>query len=84
VSEATRRALASGRGVPEPGEVAAVVVRAALVRRPRARDEVGLVAHLVPLLRRRLALRSWDRMVTRQAGLHLLGGGTATSGCGTS
>jgi NAD(P)-dependent dehydrogenase (short-subunit alcohol dehydrogenase family) len=83
VSEATRRALASGRGVLGPGDVAAVVVQAARVRRPRARYKVGLVAHLVPLLRRRLPLRWWDRMVSRQAGLHLLGSGTATSGGGT-
>ena len=54
------------RAVVDPEDVAKVVVEAATARRPRTRYKVGMAAHIVPVVRRILPDRTWDRMATRQ------------------
>ena len=55
-------ALATGTGFLEPAQVAAVILRAATRRRSGARHKIGVVAHLLPWLRRWLPLSWWDAM----------------------
>lgn len=66
----TEGALALFRGgsraVVGPEDVAKVVVEAATARRPRTRYKVGMVAHVLPVVRGILPDRAWDRMATRQ------------------
>ena len=54
------------RVVVDPEDVARVVVEVATVCRPRTRYKVGMAARLIPLVRRVLPDRAWDRMATRQ------------------
>lgn len=56
------------RAVVEPEVVASVVVVAATAHRPRARYKVGMVARILPTVRRVLPDRAWDTMVMRQLG----------------
>lgn len=56
----------SARGVLAPEDVARVVLRAATAQRPRARYKVGLVAHVLPKVRRSLPDRTWDALMRRQ------------------
>lgn len=53
-------------GIIRPEQVAAVVVQAALARRPRTRSVVGLSGHLYLTLRRLLPDRAWDRLMATQ------------------
>jgi len=63
----TRAMFAPGaRGILAPEDVANVVLRAATARRPRTRYKVGLVAHVLPKVRRSLPDRAWDAMMRRQ------------------
>jgi hypothetical protein len=52
--------------------VARSVVRLAGARRLPDRRKVGAVAHALPFLRRWLPVRLWDRVLSRQTGLHLV------------
>lgn len=54
-----------GLGVLAPEQVAAVILRAATVDRPRTRYKVGPSARTFTFLRRRLSDRQWDWMMSR-------------------
>jgi NAD(P)-dependent dehydrogenase (short-subunit alcohol dehydrogenase family) len=55
-----------GYGIVEAEDVAAVIVRAAGTRRPRARYKVGASAHVYTWMRRLLTDRAWDALMARQ------------------
>lgn len=62
----TRRLFAEdARGILAPEDVARVIVRAAIARRPQARYRVGLVAHLLPRIRHLTGDRGWDALMAR-------------------
>lgn len=56
----------SARGILAPRDVARVVVKAVQARRPRTRYKVGVVAHILPVVRRLLSDRKWDAMMRLQ------------------
>lgn len=60
--ETSRNQMARGSGVLKPEQVARVVVRAAQAAKPRTRYKVGMIAHAMPFLRRRMSDRLWDGM----------------------
>lgn len=68
----TARGITPGRGILTPEQVARSVVRLAGARRLPDRRKVGAVAHALPFLRRWLPVRLWDRLLSRQTGLHLV------------
>lgn len=53
-------------GIVQANDVAAVIVRAASVSRPRTRYKVGLSAHIYSTLRRIVSDRTWDRIMAMQ------------------
>jgi NAD(P)-dependent dehydrogenase (short-subunit alcohol dehydrogenase family) len=53
------------RGVLDAADVAAVIVKAATARRPKARYKVGSQARLAPVARRILGDRGWDAFMRR-------------------
>ena len=55
-----------GYGIVEAEDVAAVIVRAAGARRPRARYKVGTSAYVYSWMRRLLTDRAWDALMARQ------------------
>jgi len=62
----TRRLFAdNARGILVPEDVAAVIVTSIQARRPRARYRVGLVAHVLPRVRRLVGDRGWDALMAR-------------------
>jgi NAD(P)-dependent dehydrogenase (short-subunit alcohol dehydrogenase family) len=68
MERATTKMFASDSawGILQPEDVAIAIVRAATADRVRARYKVGVVARLLPLLRRALPVRVWDAMWARQ------------------
>ncbi|MBA2678753.1 MAG: SDR family NAD(P)-dependent oxidoreductase [Ktedonobacteraceae bacterium] len=56
----------NARGILAPEDVANVVVKAVQARRPQTRYKVGVVAHLLPLVRRALPDRRWDALMRLQ------------------
>jgi NAD(P)-dependent dehydrogenase (short-subunit alcohol dehydrogenase family) len=54
------------RGILAPEDVAGVVIKAVQAQRPRTRYKVGVVAHILPLVRRVLPDRQWDAMMRLQ------------------
>ena len=62
----TRRLFAEkAPGILRPEDVAKVIVRAVQSGHPRARYRVGLVAHLLPRIRRLAGDRGWDALMAR-------------------
>ena len=59
----TERQLARGTGVLQPEAVARVILRAAEAPRPRTRYKVGMMAAVMPRLRRVLPDRWWDALL---------------------
>lgn len=68
MEQATAKMFASDSawGILRPEAVAAMIVRAASDRHPRARYKVGAAARVLPWLRRTLPVRVWDAMWARQ------------------
>lgn len=64
----SRESIARGTAILTPEQIAAVIVRAALARRPRTRYKVGAIARVLPVLRRVLPDRAWDALITRMFG----------------
>ena len=64
----SRRTYEKGQGCLSAGQVAAVVLEAAMAKRPRTRYKIGSAAHLMPFLRRTLTDRVWDAMLGRMFG----------------
>ena len=56
----------SAFGILAPQDVARVVVKAVQAPHPRTRYKVGLVAHILPLVRRLLPDRRWDALMRLQ------------------
>jgi len=55
----------AGRFAPTPDAVARVITRAVTSRRPRARYPVGILAHMLFVMRRTMPDRAWDAFVRR-------------------
>lgn len=85
MARATERMFSGGGyGIVEAEDVAAVIVRAAGARRPRARYKVGTSAYVYSWMRRLLTDRAWDALMARQFPMTRPAGEAVPPSAGTS
>ena len=85
MARTTERMFSGGAyGIVEAEDVAAVIVRAAGARRPRARYKVGTSAYVYSWMRRLLTDRAWDALMARQFPMTRPAGEAVPPSAGTS